>query len=76
MRLATWHKVASVAYLVVRRTRQGGHEMCLSAGREKKWASSHECEGLKEGVWPDPVKTMLRRMTKEEWTDKHRNMMQ
>ena len=38
----------------------------------KRWATKHECEELKEGVWLD---AMLRRKTKEAWTDKHRSLL-
>ena len=41
----------------------------------KKWAAKHEDDELKEGVWFDPIKAMLRRKTNAEWTDKHRNVM-
>ena len=32
-------------------------------------------EELKEGVWPHPVRAMLRRKISGEWTDKHRSVM-
>ena len=40
----------------------------------KKWASKHEHEELKEGIWLEPALALLRRRTKEEWTDKHSNV--
>ena len=40
----------------------------------KKWAAKHEYEELKEGVWLEPALALLRRRTKEEWTDKHCNV--
>ena len=41
----------------------------------KRWAAKHECEELKEGVWLEQIKAMLRRKTNESWTDNHRNAM-
>ena len=41
----------------------------------KKWSAKHECEGLKEGFWLEPVQAMLRRKTNGSWTDKDRNVM-
>ena len=41
----------------------------------KRWAAKHECEGMKRGVWLEPIQTMLRRRTIEPQTDKHRNVM-
>ena len=32
------------------------------------------CEELKEGVWLEPIRAMLRRKTNEAWTDKHRKV--
>ena len=40
----------------------------------KKWAARHEYEELKEGIWLEPTFALLRKKTKEEWTDKHRNV--
>ena len=40
----------------------------------KKWAAKHESEGLKEGIWLEPALTLMRRKTKEEWTDNHRHV--
>ena len=40
----------------------------------KKWAAKRECEELKDGVWLEPIQAMLRRMTTDVWTDKHRNV--
>ena len=40
----------------------------------RKWAASHEYEELKEGIWLEPALALLRKQTKEEWTDKHRNV--
>ena len=39
-----------------------------------KWAAKHEYEELKEGVWLDLVLAVLRKKTKEDWTEKHRNV--
>ena len=39
----------------------------------KKWAAKHDYEELKEGVWFDPIKHMLRKKINEDWTDKHRD---
>ena len=41
----------------------------------KKWAATHECVELKEGVWLEPIQASLRRNTNEAWTDKHRNVL-
>ena len=41
----------------------------------RKWAAKHECDELKEGVWLDPMRAVLRRRIDEELTDKHRNVM-
>ena len=38
----------------------------------KKWDTKHEDEELKEGIWLEPTLALLRRRTKEGWTDKHR----
>ena len=40
----------------------------------KKWAAKHEHEELKEGVWLEPALALLRKKTKGEWTEKHRNV--
>ena len=40
----------------------------------KKWATKRECEELKDGVWLEPIQAMLRRMTTDVWTEKHRNV--
>ena len=40
----------------------------------KKWAAKHEYEELKESMWHEPALALVRRRTKEEWTDKHRNV--
>ena len=39
----------------------------------KKWAAKHEHEELK-GIWVEPALALLRKKTKEEWTEKHRNV--
>ena len=39
----------------------------------RKWAAKHENEELKEGIWLEPALALLRKQTKEGWTDKHRN---
>ena len=52
-------------------------KMLLKQARTTYWKSrqqKHEYEELKEGIWLDPTLAMLRRRTKEEWTDKHRNV--
>ena len=38
----------------------------------KKWATRHEYEELKDGVWFDPIKATLREKMNEEWTNRHR----
>ena len=40
----------------------------------KKWAAKHEYEELKEGIRLEPVLALLRKKTKGEWTEKHRNV--
>ena len=40
----------------------------------KKWAAKHEYEELKEGIWLEPALALLSNKTKEEWTEKHRNV--
>ena len=39
----------------------------------KKWAAKHECEELKEGIWLDPALALVRKKTKEDRIEKHRN---
>ena len=40
----------------------------------KKWTAKHEYEDLKEGIWLEPALALLRKKTKEDWTEKHRNV--
>ena len=40
----------------------------------KKWAAKHEHEELKEGLWLELALALLRKKTKEVWTEKHRNV--
>ena len=40
----------------------------------KKWAAKHEYEELNEGIWLEPALALLRKKTKEKWTEKHRNV--
>ena len=40
----------------------------------RKWAEKHENEELKEGIWLEPALALLRKKTKEGWTDKQRNV--
>ena len=40
----------------------------------KKWAAKHDYAELKEGLWLEPALVLQRRTTKEEWTEKHRNV--
>ena len=40
----------------------------------KKWAAKHEYEELLEGVWLEPALAMLRKKTKEDWTEQHRSV--
>ena len=41
----------------------------------KKWPAKHEHEQLlKEGIWLEQALALLRKNTKEEWTEKHRNV--
>ena len=41
----------------------------------KKWAAKHEYDELKEGIWLEPALALLRKKTKEEWTQRHRNVV-
>ena len=40
----------------------------------KKWAAKHEHEELKESIWLEPALALPRKKTKEDWTEKHRNV--
>ena len=40
----------------------------------KKWAAKHDYEELKEGIWLEPALALLRKRTKGDWTEKHRNV--
>ena len=40
----------------------------------KKWVAKHEHEELKEGIWLEPALALLRKKTKEDWTEKRRNI--
>ena len=40
----------------------------------KKWAAKHKYEELKDGIRVEPTFALLRKKTKEEWTDKDRNV--
>ena len=40
----------------------------------KKCAAKHECEYLKEGIWLEPALALLSQKTKEDRTEKHRNV--
>ena len=40
----------------------------------KKWAATHEYEELKEGIWLEQALALLRKKTKEDWTEMHRNV--
>ena len=40
----------------------------------KKLAAKHEYEELKEGIWLEPALDLLRKKTKGDWTEKHRNV--
>ena len=56
---------------------QGVKNMLLQQARKvcwKKWAAKHEHEELKEGIWLEPALALLRKKTKEDWTEKHRNV--
>ena len=41
----------------------------------KKWAAKHEYEEFKEGVWLEPALALMRKKMKEDWTEKHRNVV-
>ena len=52
-------------------------KMLIKQARSTYWrkqAAKHEYEDLKEGICLEPALTLLRRKTKEEWTDKHRHV--
>ena len=36
----------------------------------KKWAAKHEYEELEEGIWLEPALALLRKKTKDDWTEK------
>ena len=40
----------------------------------KKWAAKHEHEELKEESWLEPALALLRKKTKEEWTENNRHV--
>ena len=40
----------------------------------KKWAGKHEYEELKEDIWLEPALALPRKKTKEDGTEKHRNV--
>ena len=40
----------------------------------KKLAAKHEHEELKEGVWLEPARALLRKKVREDWTEKHRDV--
>ena len=51
-------------------------KMLLQQARKvywKKWAK-HEYGELKEGVWLEPALALLSKKTKEDWTEKRRNV--
>ena len=35
----------------------------------KKWAAKHENEECKDGIWLEPALALLRKKTKEDWTN-------
>ena len=39
-----------------------------------RWAAKHEYEEVKEGIWLEPALALLRKKTKEKWTEKVRNV--
>ena len=41
----------------------------------RTWEAKHECQKLKEEVWFDLVKAMLRKKFGEKWTDKHHHVL-
>ena len=59
-------------------------EKLLRAGQEvlqrartvhwKKWAAKHEYDELKEFIWLEPALALLRKKTKEDWIEMHRNV--
>ena len=40
----------------------------------KKWAAKHWYEEFQKGIWLEPALALLRKKTKEDWTEKHRNV--
>ena len=52
-------------------------KMLLQQGRTVSWkkrAAKREHDELKEGIWLEPALALLRKKTKEDWTEKHRNV--
>ena len=52
--------------------------MVLQNARKTSWkkrAAEHECEGLMEGVWLEPIQALLTEKASEKWTETHRNVM-
>ena len=51
---------------------------CSSCRPEKfigrSGAAKHDNEELKEGIWLEPALALMLKKTKEEWTEKHRNV--
>ena len=43
--------------------------------RWKKWAAKHEYEEVKEDIWLEPALALLRKKTKENWSERHRNVV-
>ena len=48
-------------------------KMLLKQARSAYWKKC-EYEELKEGKWLEPSLALLQNRTKEEWTEKHRNV--
>ena len=85
----TWRQVRGPAAAVMCETRDLGikwlrnacpkdvKNMLLQQARKvywKKWAAKHEYEELEEGIWLEPALALLRKKTKDDWTEKHRNV--
>ena len=54
-------------------------KMLLQQARTAHWkklGAKHEYEELKEGTWLEPALALLRKKTKEDWTERHRKCCQ
>ena len=76
VRIASTRRVESLLQSIVTWEQLHVKKMLVQQARSvywKKWAAKHEYQELKEGIWLELALALLRKKTKEEWTDKHRN---